>query len=428
MSAAQPSPAPGPGVTPGATVQFPPGFLWGSATASHQVEGNNRWNDWWEYEQGGRLPHRSGSACDQFNRFADDFTLAQSLGQNAHRLSIEWSRIEPEPGAWNDAALAHYATVLDTLRERGIEPMVTLHHFTNPAWFLRRGGWLQPDAVAQFSRYVTQVTQRLGDRSRYWLTINEPTVYIKQAFVSGRWPPCTKGDWGAAYKALQNLCRAHTAAYDILHAHRADAQVGFAHSAPYIEAQNPRNPLDRLAAWTRDQLLNRHCFRLLGRPPRRALDFVGLNYYTRQLIRSRWRGTALLLGEESGAADAAPHRSFNSLGWEIHAPGLTAVLRQFSDYGLPVVVTENGIATDDEDQRSRFLIAHVEALAMAVRDGIDVRGYFYWSLIDNFEWAEGYAPHFGLAAVDRTTQQRTLRPAAAQLAAICRRGSVTLPG
>jgi beta-glucosidase len=408
-------------------VQFPSQFLWGSATASHQVEGDNRRNDWWEYEQEGRVPYRSGVACDHFNRFAADFSLAQSLGQNAHRLSLEWSRIEPEAGQWNESAIEHYAGVLDALRARGIEPLVTLHHFTNPAWFLRQGGWLQPDSVEKFARYVEYVATRLGDKVRYWLTINEPTVYIKQAYVTGRWPPCRRGSWSAAYKALRSLCRAHTAAYDVLHRQRADVQVGFAHSAPYIAALDPANPFDRFVVAVRDQILNRHCFRLLGRPPGQVLDFIGVNYYTRQLVHHSWLGTALLVGKECPAAGPGPQRTFNSLGWEIYPAGLTAILEQFSAYGLPLIVTENGIATDDEAERNAFVRQHLEALARAVRLGIDVRGYFYWSLFDNFEWAEGFAPHFGLAAIEHPSLNRQLRPAAQYYADVCRGRIVQLP-
>ena len=418
--------APAESASRGVEVRFPANFLWGTATAAHQVEGDNVHSDWWEYEQDGRLPHRSGAACDHYHRYAQDFDLARSLHQNAHRLSLEWSRIEPRPGQWDEAAIEHYAAVLAALHSRNIEPLVTLHHFTLPAWFLRQGGWLHDDAIALFARYVTQVAERLGERVRYWLTINEPTVYIKQAFVSGRWPPCRRGAWGAAHRALRSLCRAHTAAYDILHARHPQARVGFAHSAPHVAPRNPYHPHDRLVAALRDQVLNHHCFRLLGRPAARALDFIGLNYYTRQLVRGAWRGSEPLLGREC-LDTTDPSRSFNDLGWEIHPDGLTAVLRRFSEYGLPLIVTENGIATDDEAQRSRFLAEHLRALGAAVRSGLDVRGYFYWSLIDNFEWAEGFEPHFGLAAVAQPSLARVPRPAAHQFAAICARGSVFVP-
>jgi len=227
-------------------LRFPAGFLWGAATSSHQVEGGNHWNDWWEFEQSDRLPHRSGEACRHYELYESDFGLARSLGHNAHRFSIEWSRIEPRPGEWSEPAIAHYAAVLDALHRRGLEPIVTLHHFTNPAWFSHRGGWTRNDSVAYFERYVEFVTARLAHKARYWLTINEPTVYVKRAYVAGSWPPCVSGSWRNAALALRNLCRAHAIAYRVIHRARPDAMVGLAHSAPFVTACDPRRAADRL--------------------------------------------------------------------------------------------------------------------------------------------------------------------------------------
>jgi beta-glucosidase len=401
-------------------MQFPSGFLWGASTASHQVEGGNLWNDWWECEQDGRLPCRSEEACRHYELYASDFDLARGLGHNAHRLSIEWSRIEPVAGEWNEAALQHYADVIEALRSRGIEPVVTLHHFSNPAWFARNGGWTRSDAVSLFARYVERVAARLCGSVRWWLTINEPTVYAKQVFVLGNWPPCRRHGWWRTLLGLRNLCRAHTAAFDILHRHRADALVGFAHSAPYVVPCNPQRRRDRAAAWLRDLALNRLVFLLLGRRPRRVLDYLGVNYYTRQVVRTDLRGGSWLFGTECREPHHETPRSFNLLGWEIFPAGLTGILRRLARHGVPLLVTENGIATLDEAQRTAFLLGHVRALGAALEQGIDVRGYLYWTLYDNFEWREGYAAHFGLAAVDRATQARSPRPAAAAYAAICR--------
>jgi beta-glucosidase len=395
---------------------FPRDFLWGSATAAHQVEGDNRASDWWEYEQQGRLPYRSGEACRHYARFERDFDLARDLGQNAHRCSIEWSRIEPAEGQWDDDALAHYREVIAALRARGIEPVVTLHHFTNPAWFLRRGGWARRDSVALFSRYVERVSAALGQSVTWWLTINEPTVYAMEAYVLGEWPPCRAGAWRAAVTVLRNLARAHVAAYRILHRHRPDARVSFAHSAPVIEPCRHDRLADRLAATTRDAMLNREFFRLIGAHPREGhaanLDFVGLNYYTRNVVRSAGLGLGRLVGrachEPHHGNDGAP----GTMGWEVYPRGLLLTLRRFSRYGLPLVITENGIATDDEALRGEYLRQHLACVEQAIGEGLPVAGYFYWSLMDNFEWAHGFAPHFGLAAVDRATQARTLRPAA----------------
>ena len=409
-----------------ATYRFPRGFLWGAATSSHQVEGNNRWNDWWEFEQAGRLPYRSEDACRHFELYESDFDLAHSWGHNAHRLSVEWSRIEPAQGEFSTDALNHYVDVVAALKERHIEPVVTLHHFTNPAWFTRRGGWTRADSIDLFRRYVEAVSSRMADRVRFWVTINEPTVYVTRAFLKGNWPPCQPGSWLRAGYALRNLCRAHTAAYATIHKHRPDAMVGFAHSTPYVVALDPGRRLDRFAARLRDFVHNDLCFRLLGQTPRRVLDFIGINYYVRQLVRWQLGGTAMLVGKEHKASNPSQSRKFSSLGWEVYPDGLREVLTRFAAFGVPLMITENGISTSDEALRTEFIAAHIRALALAMRDGVRVIGYFYWTMFDNFEWTEGPTARFGLAAVDPATKLRGPRPAAGLFESICRSNEIQL--
>lgn len=411
--------------SPRRAFRFPDGFLWGAATASHQVEGGNRWNDWWELEQSGRLPHKSDDACRHFELYESDFDLARSLGHNAHRFSIEWSRIEPRQGEWNQGALDHYVAVIDALLRRGIEPVVTLHHFTNPAWFARRGGWTRGDSVGLFVRYVERVAAALANRVRFWLTINEPTVYVKHAYVTGDWPPCESTSWWSAARSLRNMARAHAAAHAVLHRARADAMVGFAHSAPYVVPCDAGSVADRLAAQMRDFVLNKAFFHLLGCQPRQVLDFIGLNFYARQVVR--WRpafGAAMLFGSECTDDHHGRPRSFTPLGWEVFAPGLRAALTLFRRHGVPLMVTENGIATSNEVLRSRYLADHVEAVAQAMSDGVPVLGYLYWTLMDNYEWVEGRGAQFGLVEVDFVTQQRTVRPAALVFKAVCQINSI----
>ena len=405
---------------PANSFRFPDGFLWGAATSSHQVEGGNRWNDWWELEESGRLAHRSAEACRHYEMYESDFDLAKSLGHNAHRLSIEWSRIEPREGEWNAAELDHYAAVIAALRQRHIEPVVTLHHFTNPAWFARRGGWTRSDSIALFARYVEVVAKRLAGDVKFWLTINEPTVYVKRAYVGGNWPPLGRGSRWRAAKALRNLCRAHAAAYAVLHRVRPDLMVGFAHSTTYVVPCNARNIADRVAARLRDFTLNRLVFRLFGRPAGAVLDFIGINYYTRQVVR--WRpkpGAALLFGTECTADHHGAPRTYSSLGWEVFAPGLRSIVSAMGRRGLPLMVTENGIATSDEPLRTSYLESHVKAVGEAMHDGAVVLGYLYWTLMDNYEWTEGRNALFGLAATDFATQERSPRPAALAFRAIC---------
>ena len=407
--------------------RFPSGFLWGASTSSHQVEGNNCLNDWSEYERRGLVPHASGEACRQYELFERDFDLARSWGHNAHRLSLEWSRFEPAEGEWRDEAVTHYQAVLRALRERGLEPVVTLHHFTNPAWFTRRGGWTRNDSPELFGRYVERVSRDLGDRITYWLTINEPTVYVMQGFVAGEWPPCMKGAWLHAARALMNLARGHVAAYRMLHKTRGNALVGFAHSAPVIQACDPGRRSDRTVAALRDFILNRLFFRLIGAHPGRVsatpLDFIGVNYYTRNIVRRSGFGIGSLVGRLC-PMEHHDHGPVSAMGWEMYPEGFLATLERFSTYGLPLLVTENGIATRDEALRREFLLRHITAAGEAVQRGVSLIGYLYWSLIDNFEWAFGTAPRFGLASVDYDTQARCARPCVDDFTRICRENSI----
>ena len=405
---------------------FPVGFLWGASTSSHQVEGGNRWNDWWAYEQSGRLPYASGQACRHYQLFEDDFDLARSWGHNAHRFSIEWSRIEPSEGHWNPEAVAHYRQVIHALRERGLEPVVTLHHFTSPAWFARSGGWLRSDSTRRFARYAEYVATHLGAEVRYWLTINEPTVQVMQGYLNGAWPPCLTSAWRQAALAFWNLARAHAAAYQVLHQHRSDVLVSFAHNAPCIVPCRPDRIRDRLAAALRDWLSNRSFFALIGAlpgEPKRAskpLDFIGLNYYSRTIVRSAGLGMGAFLGRACRLPHHPDRGPISTTGWEVYPTGLATILRKFSTFGLPILITENGVATDDEALRREFILQHLQGLAEAIDRGTDVIGYLYWTLMDNFEWTHGTTPRFGLAAVDFTTQQRRPRPCVQDFSRVCR--------
>ena len=405
--------------------QFPAGFLWGTSTSSHQVEGNNRWNDWWEYEQAGRLPYVSGEACRHYELFEKDFDLARSWGHNAHRLSIEWSRIEPSEGRWNTDAMAHYRAVIRALRERDLEPVVTLHHFTNPAWFSRSGGWLRRDSARLFARYAEYVGQHLGAEVKYWLTINEPTVYVMQGYINGEWPPCLPLAWRKAVRAFKNLARAHVAAYQALHRSRQDVMVGFAHNAPLIVACDPMRRRDRMAAALRDLILNRAFFHLIGalsrglRRPPSNLDFLGLNYYTRVTVHSVGWGAGAFLGRVCRLPHRQDRGPFSATGWEIYPRGFEVMLAKFSQLGVPLLVTENGVATDNDAVRHEFIMKHLESLAKALQSGVHVVGYLYWSLLDNFEWTMGTEARFGLAAVDFRTQERLPRPCVEVFSRVC---------
>jgi len=393
-------------------------FLWGTAVAGHQVEGDNVASDWWDYEERGLLPEKSGKACDFWNRWRQDLDLIASLGSSAFRLSVEWARLEPEPGRLDEGALGRYLEILDGLRARGVEPVVTLHHFVNPLWFARKGGFEERANVADFLGHVEKVLPALAPRVRWWVTVNEPMVYAYFGYARGYWPPFKK-DLGLALRVLGNLLEAHAGAYRLIHRSRPDAMVSIAKHMRVFEPARPGHPGDRLAASLQDLLSNRAVLeafrtgRFLGRTVpglKGSWDYVGLNYYTRSRVR-------FVADPAQGfGAEAPPEGETTAMGWEVYPEGLYRSLRRLGRYGLPVVVTENGIATEDDEQRVRYLASHLDALMRARRDGVDVRGYLYWSLMDNYEWAEGFRPRFGLVEVDFRTLERRPRPSAREFA------------
>lgn len=417
---------------------FPEGFLWGAATSSHQVEGNNVNNDWWDWEQlPGKIAHgdKSGDACDQYNRYRQDFAMARDLGHNAHRLSLEWSRIEPAGGRFDRGAIEHYRDVLGTLKSFGMATMVTLHHFTNPRWLAAKGGWARPEVVGLFERYSRHVAEQLGDLVDLWVTINEPMVYATHGFLFGLWPP-EKKSIVLAFRVAKNLAKAHSCAYHAIHevlgARGRRPMVGIAKNMMVFDPKNPASRLDRMVAEKLDRVFNWSfldglatgvmAFPVVLREtdPKvaKTQDFIGVNYYSRTLAAFCLRKPQMLFMDVSVKEDAEK----NSLGWEVYPEGIYRILMSVKEYGLPVYITENGIATTDDRQRERFIVAHLREVARAIADGADVRGYFHWSLIDNFEWKEGFTPRFGLVAVDYKTQARTIRPSARLYSEVIRTG------
>ena len=412
--------------------RFPETFLWGTATAAHQVEGGNHANDWWAWEQvPGHIKNndRSDPACEHYERFAGDFDLLRSLHQNAHRLSLEWSRIEPAPGEFSPAALAHYRNVLQALRDRGMEPLVTLHHFTNPTWIADAGGWEAPQTAEYFARFAQRVVGEVGDLARYWITINEPTVIAYQGYIKGEWPP-GKRDLGAATRVLVNLLRGHWLVYERIKSRQPEHQIGLAHHLRVFDPARPLLPQDRVVAAAFTRVFNETMLRSLrlgglvfpltragkASGPRHSQDFIGVNYYTRELVKFNHRYRAELFGERilpSGAARS-------DLSWELYPDGLYRTLLSLRREQIPIYVTENGIADRRDTMRPEFLLTHVDAMRRAIEAGAPVRGYFHWTCFDNFEWAEGYSAKFGLIACDPMTQERRVRASGRLYAEICR--------
>jgi len=426
-------------------LRFPEGFLWGAATSAHQVEGGNRLNDWWRFEQ---LPGSirdgasSGDACLHARFFDEDFALARSDGHNAHRLSLEWSRIEPASGRIDGDAIAHYHAVFASLRRRGLAPVVTLHHFTNPLWIADAGGWESRRTVDHFAAFVRLCAREFGGEVDWWCTVNEPEVYAFRGWSEGVWPPAVHDD-SRALEVIANQLEAHGRAWHILHEEdRADAdgdgvaaRVGFAKNHTQLEALRAWHPLDRLQARLERRVFNEAVERAAvdgeidlwipgARPVRRrlpelrgTLDWLGLNYYTRWRVRSLSRMPHV----------ATPGAPQNDLGWEIWPEGFRRALVDVGRLGAPVLVTENGVADAHDRLRPRAIVDFVEAMHGAIAGGVNVAGYLHWSLLDNFEWADGYHGRFGLYAVDFTDPQRarTRRRSAEVFARIARANALT---
>lgn len=384
--------------------RFPEGFLWGAATSAHQTEGCNENTDWWQAERLGTVRHESGRACDLWNRYAEDIQLLERLGLNAFRMSVEWARIEPEPGRFDQAALDHYRRMVELQRERGIEPIVTLHHFTNPLWVTQRGAWTNSEVVDRFAAYADRVGRTLGDLVQWWVTLNEPTVFAIFGYVTGGWPPHKRRDFLGYFRHVRHCARAHAAARAALKAQRSDAMVSLAMHLNPLDPVHRWDPTDHVAKWIYDWLWQG---RFLDRVEPH-LDWVGVNYYFRLMVR--WDMFPWRFFEEP---EMGPHDK-TEFGTEIYPEGLYRVLKRVGKMGKPVIITENGIADANDDQRAAYIVEHLRCAHRALQEGVDLRGYLHWSLMDNFEWAEGYKMRFGLAEVDFEDPRlpRRLRPSA----------------
>ena len=390
--------------------RFPQGFLWGTASAAHQVEGDNRNSDWWEFERRpGRIANGDTSevACDHYHRYREDFALLREMGQNAHRLSVEWSRIEPVEGEFDSRQIRHYRDVLGELREQSILPMVTLHHFTSPQWFARKGGWTESSAPEAFLRFVRRAVDELGDLAGMWCTINEPTIYGANGWITGEFPPGHHGDLGGQYRVTRNMQRAHEAAYAAIKRRRPDTPVGLSHHKfLFLPASNARS--DRLAARTAQAVVDRWPVApgRLRRLVEASSDFIGIAHYWGQACAFDPRRPQ----DQFIRRFNVPGAPVTDMGWSADPQWMRAVLGELRRYGKPVYVTENGLAAGDDAAREKYLVEILTSVAQAIEDGVDVRGYFHWTNMDNFEWARGYGVKFGLIDVDRRTLERTVKP------------------
>jgi beta-glucosidase len=382
---------------------FPDGFLWGAATAAHQVEGGNWNNDWWQWEQAPGSPCAavSGDACDHYHRYAEDIGLLADAGLNTYRFSLEWSRIEPEEGQFSLAALDHYLRMCAACHERGVLPVVTFHHFTSPRWLAARGGWADAATPGLFARFCERATRHLGDAVGLACTINEPQAVVGLGYMGDRFPPGSNDPslWQAVTDAF---IEAHRLGRDAIKSVRPDLKVGITLAMAEWEAvDGGESRLEQERQRAEDVYLD-------------AViddDFVGVQAYFRNLVGPEGRRPVPEGGE------------MTLYGWEFRPQAIEAAVRHAWDATggrVPLLVTENGVAMADDRRRVAFIAEAVAGIGRCLADGIDIGGYLYWTLIDNFEWTSGFAPTFGLIGCDRTTLAREVRPSARFLGEIAK--------
>ncbi len=400
---------------------FPKDFFWGASTASHQVEGGtvNQWSvwelahanelaktaeerlsyleDWDDIKKDATQPDNyvSGRGVDHYHRYSEDFDIAKKLHLNAFRFGIEWARVEPEEGKWDEKELAHYKEYITQLHQKGLEPFLNVWHWTMPTWFTERGGFRYRRNLKYWKRFVTKLAQSFGQDITYVLTLNEPNVYATFSHLTGEWVPQEKSPW-ALFLVSRNLVTAHKQAYKIFKTANPRLQIGIAQQLANIQPRRPQNILDVVSTkWMRYvwnwSFLNRL---------KRHQDFVGFNYYFSDYYRLFKRDN--------------PKAPLSDLGWYMEPEGLYPLLvRVWAHYKKPIIVTENGVADRKDQYRQWWLEETVIAMERALSDGVDIRGYFHWSLLDNFEWKYGWWPKFGLVEVDRKQgMKRTIRPSA----------------
>lgn len=402
-------------------------FLWGATTSAHQVEGGNH-NQWsvWELENAKALAHAaeyqlghlgswahakkqakkpdnyvSGRAVDHYARYEEDFDLLKKMHMNAFRFSVEWSRIEPREGAWDAEAITHYKRYVAALKKRGIEPVMTLFHFTLPVWFAERGGFEKRSNVKYFVRFAEKITSELGAHVRFVITLNEPELYAAQSYYRGEWPPNQTSKW-KMWRVLANLARAHNQAATVIHALGRRHKVSVAKNSAYVYPGDDAwlsRASARVMQYAHDDYFLRKVIK--------RCDFLGVNYYFANRVY--------------GYRVHNPDETVSDLGWDLDPSSLQYALERLSDrYHLPIIITENGVADERDEHRKWWITQSLVAVHRAVENGARVEGYLHWSLLDNFEWAYGKWPRFGLAAVDYATMERTLRPSAVWFAKVIR--------
>jgi beta-glucosidase len=403
---------------------FPPGFLWGAATAAHQVEGNNVNSDLWVLEHCSPTVFEEPSldACDHYHRFAEDIRLLAGLGLNCYRFSLEWARIEPERGHFSIAALDHYRRVLAACHENGVTPMVTFYHFSSPRWFAALGGWEKTAAGDLFVRYCERAALHLGDLISFASTFNEPNLPMLLRWISHIEIPFTtvlrmgrqaarligSGKFGCFFlgdadKLRDHMIAAHHRALCALKACPGSYPIGVNVSMQDEQAVGPNSARDKKCAQVYDPWLDAAS----------RSDFLGVQTYTRCRVGKKGD-----LGPEAGV-------ELTQMGYEFWPDALEACLNYAAArVSVPIYITESGVATEDDTNRIDYIRKSLSGVLSCLGAGIDIRGYIHWSLLDNFEWIMGYRPKFGLISVDHATQRRTIKPSGHYLGEIARENRI----
>lgn len=388
------------------TLKFPKNFLWGSATSAYQVEGGNKFSDWEiNPPKNGKGP--AGLACDHYNRFEQDFNLLKELDQNAHRLSIEWARVEPKEGEFNRIEIEHYRKVLESLKQRGIKTMVTLHHFTLPQWMSGKGGFSNNKSVEYFTRYAAKMFGEYKDLVDFWATINEPMIFASHGYLLKIWPP-QKRNIFLYIRVVNNLIEAHKGVYKLFKTFGKDqVSIGIIQNNTYFEPYS--SFLDRIVVEIMDWWQDRHFLNKI----KDDIDFIGLNFYMRLNLQF-----PLKIKNEN--------KKVSDMGWELYPEGIYYSLKDLKRYNKPVYITENGLADAQDKNRKWYIQEILKNVHKAIEGGVDIRGYFYWSLMDNFEWTHGYDPRFGLIEIDYKTFERKPRSSAYFYAEICKNNQLII--
>jgi len=419
--------------------QIPATLLLGAATAATQIEGGDVNCNWYAWSLQGRVGNNESSllGADHYRRYKEDIDIMADLGLQCYRMSLEWSRLEPECGVWSEEGFRHYRDELEYLQSKNIRVLVTLHHFSCPQWFQDLGGWLAKDAVKLFVRYCKKAVESYGDLVSEWCTINEPNVFANDTYMDGKYPPGHNGDMASYFKVSKTMALAHLELYPLIHRLRkekgfpGETRVGFAHHLAHF-VSGGRGLFARLGMFFIPRFFHEIYFKAyvegrliwpLGfrRPKGKGVfcDFIGINYYSRHVIQPSPKVTDLF-----GKIIFDPslkEEQKNDLGWEIYPEGLYEVVKKtWQRYGLPIHITENGIPDARDEKRAGFIKQHLEQVLRLLEEGVDIPRYYYWSLLDNLEWNDGYGPRFGLVEVDYETMARKIRPSAEYYGQLCK--------